>query len=134
MNAAEYVKAKTSNTVLADRASRIFNNLAVAGITQTTKVTSANKSSIDALLAKLERKLGSKASPSTVTAKKPLSASKETQEQALTYTASLRKAIDPATGEALNRIKLLGGIEAFHNPNTRVVYPIPASGSVPAFV
>lgn len=132
INVADYVKSKTSKTVLANRDARVLNNLAVAGIVGTAKVTTANKSVIDSLLVRLERKLGQ--SQQVTTAKKPSKHTEAEQAGAATYTASLRKNLDPATGEALSRIKLLGGYEALHNTSTRVVYPIPASGSVPAFV
>lgn len=128
MQVSAYVDSKIKGTAVAGSLPRVYNNLAVAGILPTTTLTTANKSAVDNLLAKLERKLSGK----QAVARKP-EVTDEEQRTALTNTASLRKCIDPATGEALSRIKLLGGIEALHNPNTRVVYPIPA-GSVPAFI
>lgn len=128
MQVSAYVDSKIKDTAVAGSLSRVFNNLAVAGILPTTTLTASSKSAVDNLLAKLERKLAGK----QVVARKP-EVTDEAQRTSLSNAASLRKCIDPATGEALSRIKLLGGIEALHNPNTRVVYPIP-TGSVPAFV
>lgn len=127
MKASDYVTKHTTGTVLADKHARIFNNLSLAGVFPGTQVTTANKSAIDSLLERLEKKIGTQ-----ITAKKPAkTVSEEEKRGALTYTESLLAGDDPDTGEKLSVVSLLGGHKALHNPSTRVVYPVPANKNLP---
>jgi hypothetical protein len=139
MLAKHYVARKIQGTSLAGFDNRIFGNLVVANITHNTKVTADVESAIDSLLAKLSVKLGKdSALPGFHAKARPESERKEIQDNVntkSTYASNLRKRIDPQTGDALHEIKLLGNVDALHNPSTRVVYPIPGSNNtIPEFI
>ena len=122
-------KAIASAPVLSGKESRIYNNLAVAGIVGATPLSATAKSAVDSLLEKLERKLSAVSGP-----EKAASSNQGQDRVSKTYTDALFAHTDPDTGEDLHEVKLLGGLKALHNPGTRVVYPVPASKSVPKYV
>lgn len=133
MQVSSYVGNKIEDLGLKGYESRIFGNLAVAGIYPESKVTTTVASSVDSLLAKLSKKLGAVAAPKKLDAQVE-KAQTEKLAQSQQYTNMLLKGIDPATGDPLTRIDLLGGIEALHNSSTRVVYPIPGTDKLPEYV
>ena len=135
MNAQQYVSRKiktTNNSKLAGFEARIFGSLAVASITRTTVVTADVESAIDSLFRKLSAKLKSNmavpGSNTKTVSEADMKAGNEAKESKAINEANLRKLIDPQTGDQLNVVKLLGGVDALHNPRSRVVYPIPGTG------
>lgn len=135
MNAQSYVESKLEKIGLASYRERVFGNLAVAGIHRNTEVTVEASSAIDSLLEKLSARLGVVADNKKVVKKADIKLSDpEKIKQSDKNTEMLLKQVDPATGDRLSKIKLLGGAYALHNASTRVVYPIPASKKLPEYV
>lgn len=50
------------------------------------------------------------------------------------YAKSLRKGLDPVTGETLHEVELQPGVIALHSPGTRIVYPVPGEATLPLLV
>lgn len=140
MLAKQYVTKKIAGTALAGYGNRIFGSLVVANISRNTVVTADVENAIDALFRKLSAKLTKSmpALPGSHAQARPeeeRAAIKDNEAKKSTYASNLRKAIDPQTGDKLHVIKLLGNVDALHNPSTRVVYPIPGSkDAIPEFI
>jgi hypothetical protein len=140
ITAKQYVTSKVKGTALAGYENRIFGSLVVANISRNTVVTADVENAIDALFRKLSAKLSKSttALPGSHVQARPESertSIKDSEIKKSTYASSLRREIDPQTGDKLHVIKLLGNVDALHNPSTRVVYPIPGSkDAIPEFV
>lgn len=136
MNAQSYVESKLEKIGLASYRDRVFGDLAIAGIHRNTRITVEASSAIDSLLAKLSARLGVVADnkKSTKRTADIKLSDPEKVKQSVKNTEMLLQQIDPATGDRLSKVKLLGGVYALHNASTRVVYPIPASKNLPEYV
>lgn len=134
MNAQSYVASKLEKLGLSSYSERVFGNLAVAGIHRGTEVTVEASSAIDSLLEKLSARLGVVADNKKTKKADVKLSDPEKIQQSVKNTEMLLKQVDPATGDRLTKIKLLGGAYALHNQSTRVVYPIPASKNLPEYV
>lgn len=129
MKVSAYVSSKLKAMNAEGIADRLYGNLAVASIHKSSEATADAKKAIDVLMERLTKRIGVTAEPK---------ASEPTQRKAQNVfannTQALLEGIDPATGEKLHRVKLLGGDIALHNPNTRVVHPIPGSKNMQAYI
>lgn len=132
MKVSTYVSNKLKSVNAESISDRLYGNLAVASIHRSSEVTADAKKAIDALIDRLSKRIGTTAEPQSVEQKEPKQS--KTQSVFSTNTKALMAGIDPATGEKLVRIKLLGGDVALHNPSTRVVHPIPGSENMQAYI
>ena len=135
MQVKSYVSNKIEKAGITVSPDRIFGNLAVAGIYRDSVVTADTATVIDSLFSKLKSKLAITAAPNNQKRKATIEpADQEKVIKSQSYTKSLLAGRDPATGEALNEVILMGTTKALHNPSTRVVYPIPGSKNLPAYI
>jgi hypothetical protein len=131
MQVRAYVEKKLKEANVVSAKDRLYGNLAVAQILPSSECTADAKRAIDSLIDRLAAKMGTTAAP---VAKKAILKKEEHEAPSKTYTESLLKGIDPATGEKMVKIKLLNNDYAWHNPSTRVVQPIPGSNNLPAYI